>query len=380
MRQPGHEVEIEWRGRSVAAWVPDVLTERDLTVSIGVARRTEQAAAAVVRAGDRLPTTWEPLARLLLRAEGVASSNIEGLRRPIAAVAAAEVDPGGTDQDAAWMAGNLAAVADALDHARTRKRLTTTLLHSWHRRLMEHSPLPSELIGDFRTSQGWTGGTSPLDAAFVPPPADHIGRLIDDLLAFTLRTDVDPVTQAAVAHAQFETIHPYGDGNGRIGRVLIGWVLARRTGVAVPPPVSLTIARDPGGYLSGLHLYRTGMLDSWVGWFADVVRRTGDATLVMADAVRQQLDDWHDASADLRAGSAARVLVDLLPAHPVLTAALAADTLHVSERAARAALAELSRRGILEPLAVDTVTAGRPPQWWQARALLDATTTWTAPR
>jgi len=80
----------------------------------------------------------------------------------------------------------------------------------------------------------------------------------------------------------------------------------------------------------------------------------------------------------VRADAAARVLVDLLPAHPVLTAALAADILHVSERAARAALAELSQRGILEALAVDAVTTGRPRRWWQAKALLDATTTWAA--
>jgi Fic family protein len=69
---------------------------------------------------------------------------------------------------------------------------------------------------------------------------------MDDLVAFANAEWVVPVTQAAVAHAQFEIIHPYGDGNGRIGRILIGWVLAHRIGITVPPPVSVFIARDPG--------------------------------------------------------------------------------------------------------------------------------------
>ena len=88
---------------------------------------------------------------------------------------------------------------------------------------------------------------------------------------FVNSTDADAVTQAAVSHAQFETIHPYGDGNGRIGRLLVLWTLARRLDVPVPPPTSVLIARDPGGYLSGLYWFRSGELARWVGWFADIV-------------------------------------------------------------------------------------------------------------
>ena len=69
---------------------------------------------------------------------------------------------------------------------------------------------------------------------------------MEDLVAFANEDRLDPVTQAAVLHAQFESIHPYGDGNGRIGRILIGWVLCHRLDLTVPPPVSLIIARDPG--------------------------------------------------------------------------------------------------------------------------------------
>ncbi|MDZ7732438.1 MAG: Fic family protein [Acidimicrobiia bacterium] len=92
------------------------------------------------------------------------------------------------------------------------------------------------MVGRYRDAQGWIGGSSPLDAGLVPPPPAHLPYLMDDLVAFANADEPDPVTQAAVLHAQFETIHPYGDGNGRLGRVLVGWLLARRLRIALPHP------------------------------------------------------------------------------------------------------------------------------------------------
>lgn len=109
--------------------------------------------------------------RLLLRAEGVASSNIEGVRAPIALVAAAELDDEAAGTTAAWVADNLAAVQSAVADATTTS-LTIESLHRWHRELMRPSGLPPELIGRFRPAQRWIGGTSPLDAVFVPPPPE----------------------------------------------------------------------------------------------------------------------------------------------------------------------------------------------------------------
>lgn len=199
------------------------------------ARRTEQAAAATRRSNEALPARWEPLARLLLRSQGVASSFIEGVRVPVTEVAVAELDAE-VSEPAAWVSDNVAAVTDAIAEA-DGAPLTVEALHRWHRTLMSGSShLPEHLVGRFRDAQGWIGGTSPLDAALVTPPPEEIDDLVADLVAFANRNDIDVITQAAAGHAQFEAIHPYADGNGRIGRVLIGWVLTRRLRLVNPPP------------------------------------------------------------------------------------------------------------------------------------------------
>src|SRR5919199_3279455 len=179
-----------------------------------VVRATERAIAATEQADERAHR-FETLARLLLRSEGVASSQIEGVRAPAELVAVAEIDASAVDASSAWVADNLAVVDASLDHATSGARLGVGELHAWHRRLMAHGTLPDELVGAFRRSQSWVGGTTPRQAAYVPPPADEVGPLTTDLLRFANRSRLDPVTVAAVTHAQFEAIHPYGDGNGR---------------------------------------------------------------------------------------------------------------------------------------------------------------------
>jgi Fic family protein len=372
----GEERRIEWQGRPAVAWSPHRLADRASELSAlgeSTIRASERAAGAARRVGDRLPAGLEPLARLLLRAEGVASSNIEGLRADPAAVAAADLDLGG-DQTAAWVSRNLLVVEHALAHARTDAALDHATLHAWHRVLMVDSPLSTDLVGRYRDAQGWIGGTSPRDAVYVPPPADEVPALMDDLLAFVAE-DVDPVSQAAVAHAQLETIHPYGDGNGRIGRVVVLWILARRLEVAVPPATSVLIARDPGGYLAGLHRFRTEPFDPWIRWFASIVEKASERALAWTDEVDEVLDRWRSATEDLRADAAAHRVVAELPHHPVLDVASAARLLDTTTVTARAALRQLEERGVLAPWSAPA-EAGRPRAWWAATELLALVGAW----
>lgn len=364
----GHHVSVDWQGRSVRAWVPDTIATFVPELAEVTVRATERAATAAEHAGE-LAVGLEAAARLLLRSEGLASSFIEGLEASAEAVAAAEFDPlaSGT---AAWVADNLAVVEDALADTGP---LTEELLLGWHQRLMRHSQLDPRWIGTWRDRQAWIGGGTPLTAAFVPAPAPEIPRLMDDLIAFAGRNDLDPITLAAITHAQFETIHPFADGNGRLGRVLIGRILTQRLALAIPPPVSTQFARDIGGYLSGLTLWREAQVDLWVSWFAGCVEQ---ASRSAADTLRTVVglrDAWAERVADLRSDAAARRLVPHLVEHPVLDIATAARVLGVSDEAARVAVSALEQRAILsrsQSAGTSRGRAGRPVARWTASELL----------
>lgn len=379
----GADVAITFNDRPARAWVPASLSARDLELDAVTARTAERAAGAVLRLSDRLGPTLEPLAQLLLRAEGVASSNIEGLYAPVGEVALAEVDAEATSNTAAWVADNLSVVQACLDHAATPRPLDLATLHAWHERLMRHGDLTPELVGRFRDRQGWIGGYSPQVAAYVPPPAGELERLMADLLGYVndqadgADDALDAVTRAAVAHAQFETVHPYGDGNGRLGRLVVLWILVRLLAVATPPPVSVLILRDPGGYLSGLHGFRTGSIGPWVRWFAGVVERAAAGSMEWAGQVEALLAGWRAQLADLRADATARWLLELLPVHPVVSADLVAQALGVSDTAARTALNLLRDRGIVADLPVPKTGQGRPRRWWIATDLEALVGSWS---
>lgn len=369
----GISVPTRWRDRTVSAWVPAKIGDRDLSLTQSEVRATEQAAAAL-RASDALvPATWEALARLLLRHEGIASSGIEGLREPLVSVLIAERT--GAGGAAGWVADNLAVIRMALDAA--HDSLDTQTLHLWHERLMRSSDLTADLIGAFRPSVGWVGGNSPLDAAYVPPPPELIAELMDDLVRFADSADagLDPITHAAVLHAQFELIHPYGDGNGRLGRILISRAL-RRTDLAIRStvPISVAIARDPGGYLSGLKLYEMGQTGPWVEWFSQVARKAADTTTHLAERTRHITGEWDRKLEGVRSGSAARALIPLLPGSPVVSAQDVKTMLDVSQPAARAALLTLAERKIMAPVQARSPGAGRNRNWFAATDLLN---TWS---
>lgn len=356
----GGEVPVAWRGRHVRAWVPALLAERDLTLAPATHALLGAAAEALASAAAELPADHAPLARLLLRSEGIASSFVEGISASVADVVLAEDDlqrhpPGSPTAPSAAgeVAANLTALAQAVDSARSEP-LSVELLCRWHRLLMQGSPLPARYVGVVRDEQGWIGGTSPLDAALVTPPPEHLGALLADVVAFANRDDLDPVLQVAAAHAQLEVVHPFTDGNGRVGRLLISWLLARRLTLVVPPPVSTRIGTDIGGYLSGLTLWRHGQHEPWVRWVAGTVTSAGRVQRALGaelDALRarwqQTLLDPRAGGRRLRSDALAWQALDLLPRRLVLTAAaLAAETGH-TPRAAQDALTVLVDAGIL---------------------------------
>jgi Fic family protein len=247
-------------GCNYDAYIPDLLAERDFRFGAEVATDVTEAELAIARlneSGSTLQNT-ETLARLLLRAESVASSKIEGLevggRRLLHAEAARQLGEKGQDVTAEEVLGNIEAMKWATQDLASASTVTVDGLLEVHRRLLAGTPL-EEHGGVIRKEQNWIGGTSfnPCRAAFVPPPHEEVETLIADLCEFCNLDSLPTVAQAASAHAQFETIHPFIDGNGRTGRALIHVVLRRR-GLAprVLPPISLVLATWSKSYVDAL--------------------------------------------------------------------------------------------------------------------------------
>lgn len=379
------EVEFIWNGQRATASVPPSLADLQLDLPEPVVRTTERAAAAILRSNDLLPQAWEPLARLLLRSEGVASSAFEQIHAPVEEVATAEITELITGPSA-WVADNLAVVADAVDDARAGP-LSVEALLGWHRRLMDHAVKDedSRLVGHFRDRPVWIGGRTPLDAAYVGPPPELLDALMDDLVTFANADTLDVVTHAAVLHAQFESIHPFADGNGRMGRVLIGWLLVRRLRALVPPPFSIFVARDPGGYLSGLTFYRMNETAHWVRWFAGTLEKSAAAATSLVNEIESLMATWraraNDASATggraVRSGATFWQVLEMLPEHPIISAQFVADRFQISHEAARQMLLRFESLAILSPARVHSATPGRPVRWWAADELLAVVARWS---
>lgn len=208
------------------------------------------------------------------------------------------------------------------------------------------------IAGRFRTSQNWIGhGDDPRRAAFIPVPESEVKRLVDDLCAFVARDDVSPLIQAAIAHAQFETIHPFDDGNGRVGRALVHLVLRRR-GLAphYVPPISLVLAANHGSYIAGLTSYRAHNDDSWCGVFARAAGIAADGARALATDIERLRTKWLVQAGAPRAGSAAARLIELIPSHPVFDLRSATEFVELSDEAVRLGIARLETAGVVREL------------------------------
>lgn len=302
----------------------------------------------------------------LLRTEAIASSRIEGLvvSHHRLALALAGVDPG-RDALAASVLGNLDALRRALDLAESP--ITIDAIRAIHRALLEGTA-DAGIAGQLRTSQVWIGGRhpNPRGAAFIPPPEGEVERLLDDLCRFCERDDLPPLVQAAVAHVQFETIHPFADGNGRVGRALIHAVLGRRgltrRGRGSPPtlpPVSLVLSSRGDAYIAGLSAFRSGRHEEWLEFFLDAAyRATAVADALFHDVVALQ-ERWSRATGRLRRGSAAETLIRRLPESPVIDLTTAVSLTNASREATRRAIDRLESSGVL----VELTGKGRLRRW-----------------
>ena len=371
-------------GGTYNAYVPDLLVGRGFRFDGDVAADISDAERAVSRLDQRAAglTNTEILARLLLRAESVASSKIEGLvvspQRILRAALAQDEGSQPTDGLAFEVLANVDAMAYAVEEIGP---ITLDRILEIHRRLMA-TGRNAPLAGVLRTEQNWIGGSNynPINAAFIPPPPGLVEDLLLDLCDFCNDDHLPALAQAALAHAQFETIHPFGDGNGRTGRALIYMVLRRR-GLATraTPPISLVLATHSKDYIARLDATRTlgpptskashAAANQWIAFFAAAcVRAVADAEDFEARIEAIQVD-WRTRLGKVRVDATALKLVEILPAVPVVTVTGVARMLGRSFPAANTAIDDLVELGILKP-----ATRGKRNRAFEARDIIDAFT------
>jgi len=339
------------------AFVPDAIGELDLALPADVAAIATEAEVAVrtLNSEARHLGALDALSRQLLRAEAVASSRIEGLRMSHRRLARAGVAPELADEGARTVLGNIRAMEAAIELGTKRTALTPGDLLELHRTLFAATGTAA-LGGSFRVAPGWLGGRdfAPVGPAYIPPRFERIPQLVEDLCAFAGRDDLPAVAQAAIVHAQFETIHPFPDGNGRIGRCLIHIVLRRR-GVApvFVPPISLILATDQAAYVRGLVTFREytpEAIASWIGTFSAATRTSAAEASRFGREIRALQAGWRSRSNVRRAGSLKERIIEELPGRPIVDASEVAERMRVSGTAARNAIDELRAAGVLSPV------------------------------
>ncbi|WP_104162414.1 Fic family protein [Cryobacterium sp. N22] len=339
------------------AYVPGELGEHVPQLGRAAQQAAEDALSVLARADERIGQRGGYLNHLLIRSESISSSWIEGNRITPKKLAIAELLQQG-QRVALDVVANVRATDEAIADLADRGRPVTTA----DIERLQHIIEPRLELG-LRTEQNWVGGPgwSPIRADFVPPPETEVPRLVDDLARFITATEGNPVVRAAIAHAQFETIHPFIDGNGRTGRALIHTVLRRADALRnTLIPISTVFAGDKDAYIEGLTAYRAApsRLDDWVIGFAHAAELAATNAVRLSDdiadldrAVRGELIKYrkqHDLSpTNPRSDAVVLRILDSLATDPVLSTEAVATQHKVSAAAAHRALVQLGEAGIL---------------------------------
>jgi Fic family protein len=384
---PGKKIRFTWqydpslyapatyrRACRYEAFLPDRLANLDIVLNGEIAGIVSDAEGSIRTLNDSARPALAPLARLLLRTESIASSKVEGMQMDARELARAEarIESGGkAGPTAIEILANLEAMELAVRDAASVHRVSLEELTEIHRRLMEKSPNP-RLAGEIRNRQNWIGGNdyNPCGADFVPPPPERVSELLSDLCEAINDERLPPLVQAALVHAQFETIHPFDDGNGRTGRALIHVVLKRRKLASdYVPPISVILAANRDRYIQGLTEFRFADVSQWIVQFATSAAQAATLAKAYLAAVEELTSRWKAMLArttSVRSDAAAWAIIDVLPAHPMITGAVASAATGRSKAPIYEGLTQLESAGVLIPL-----STRQRNQSWEASGLLD---------
>jgi len=364
MRVTGRTVKTTVGGEEVAAFVPYPLPPREPVFDVDAARgrllaRTEQALSRLEVAGEMIPSLdWFIYA--FVRKEAVVSSQIEGTQATLIDLLAYEAQRDEqTDDDVREVCNYL----DALKYARAQLRserglpLSLRLLNEAHRRLMRGARGAHKQPGEIRRSQNWIGGTRPGNAVFVPPPPQELPTLLGELEKYLhAENGLPPLIRIALVHVQFETLHPYLDGNGRIGRLLITLLLEHWRLLSAPLLyLSLFFKRHQPEYYRLLgEVRRHGDFEAWTDFFLEGVATIADEAVATAREIFALVSaDRERVLAAPGASIMAIRLIEQLPLHPVVSIPTVVRLLKTTKPTAGKAVQ------LLESLHVLTETSGK---------------------
>lgn len=355
----GQHVITTVAGEAVRAFVPDPLSPRLEAATHGrldnLLRDARTAIDKLELAGEMIPSLdWFIYA--FVRKEALLSSEIEGTQATLADVLAFEhTGQAGSSspEDIEEVTNYVAAVNYALRELRAARGLplSVRLFNECHRILMQGARGGSRQPGELRRSQNWVGGSRPGNAVFVPPPPEQVPGLLADLESWIHAEDeLDPLLRVGLVHVQFETIHPYLDGNGRLGRMLIA-LLLDHWGLLKSPLLylSLYLRQNQSEYYRRLTAVRTvGDWEGWLAFFLAGVVRIGDEATETARALHQQVTEDRRRLLETRGASiTALQLFERLPRHPVISMPVVTALLSVSKPTAGKAIEALQAAGIL---------------------------------
>ncbi|MEV8136165.1 Fic family protein [Microbacterium aurantiacum] len=326
----GHDV-VPWRQErrggsredrtltEVTTSVPPFIAELDYTVPADLTRLSERALVALGAMDGEAASQPAAMARFMIRSESVASSRIERVSASVEDFARALAGQR-SNSSAMSMVAASSALSTMIAAAGENGAITRDDILLAHRALMRDDPSEGPYAGSIRDSQNWIGGSdhSPRSALYVPPDHARVPELLDDLLAFANRDDLPTLAQATIAHAQFESIHPFGDGNGRTGRALIGAILRRRgvTSRTVVPVASGLLARRDE-YFDALGSYRRGSVRPLLELMLRSTVVAAEEGRVSVQRIARLPGRW-EMQADARRGSMAARLIPAFFDNPVM--------------------------------------------------------------
>jgi len=338
------------RGGSYLRYHPDRLLDTTNDLDPSVIEYAADVSTALARLGGRLRANPLPiLYATSIRSESISSSWIEGIRETPRDVAVAQIADEAAGHAATQVVRNVAAMREAID------LLGAGAWESDHIVAIHQDLLPWHRRG-YRNEQVWIGGTNKFNADYAAPPAETVQAYIDDLLDYANTTGDLPVIQAAVIHAQFETIHPFDDGNGRVGRALVHGIL-KRSGLIDGGviPLSTAFRHDERGYVSALNSYRydgdgrhralSGYVERFLT-YVETATATADRLVEAATVLNQR---WRAAVAGVRTDSSLHRALDLVVENPVVSARYLADNLEISGVSAQKVVKKLVDAQVLKP-------------------------------